>query len=148
MTEFNDYLQPQAVALIVAIVVAALILSFGLIVLWAMWKKTIDLGHLLSEAAAPDGSPPKASLSRFQFLIFTFVIAGLYLVLSLETGTMIEVPNGTLVLLGISGGTYVASKAMSGQGPVAPASSPPAEDPAAAGQPAAAAQQAKKGPET
>jgi hypothetical protein len=38
------------------------------------------------------------------------VIAGLYLVPSIESGTMIEVPSGALVLLGISGGSYLVSK--------------------------------------
>jgi hypothetical protein len=31
----------------------------------------------------------KASLSRFQFLLFTFVIAGLFLLLSIEAGTFV-----------------------------------------------------------
>jgi hypothetical protein len=72
----------------------------------------LDLTYLLSEPilTAGDKEEPKASLARFQFLIFTFVIAGLYLVLSIESGTMVEVPTGALVLLGISGGSYLVSK--------------------------------------
>jgi hypothetical protein len=69
--------------------------------------------HLFAVGADPRGGDkqePKASLARFQFLIFTFVIAGLYLVPSIESGTMIEVPSGALVLLGISGGSYLVSK--------------------------------------
>ena len=53
----------------------------------------------------------KASMSRFQFLIFTFVIAGLFLLLSIEAGTFVDIPPNVLALLGISGGTYVVSKA-------------------------------------
>jgi hypothetical protein len=55
----------------------------------------------------------KASLSRFQFLIFTFVIAGLYLLLSIEAGTFVDIPNNVLGLLGISGGSFLVSKGMS-----------------------------------
>ncbi|MBP1852555.1 hypothetical protein [Rhizobium halophytocola] len=117
MKEIAALLQPQVIALLVAVVVATLILAAGLTVVRAMWNGTIEISHLLSESTALPGTAPKASLSRFQFLLFTFVVAGLYLVLSLETGTLIDVPNGTLVLLGISGGTYVAGKAMNGQGP-------------------------------
>ncbi len=49
-------------------------------------------------------------MSRLQLLLFTFVIAGLYLTLSLEAGQMVEIPNQVLGLLGISGASYVVSK--------------------------------------
>ena len=110
---------PQLIAILVAIVVAIIILAIGLAVVKAMWTGEINLASLLSEPAKP-GAPQddgKASLSRFQFLVFTFVIAGLYLVLSLETGTLIDVPQSALVLLGISSLTYVASKAMQNNAP-------------------------------
>lgn len=64
---------------------------------------------MLSESG-PTGF--KASLSRFQFLIFTFVIAGLFLLLSIEAGTFVEIPTNVLGLLGISGGNYLVSKAV------------------------------------
>ncbi len=85
----------------------AVIVLFAALVLWKIFNNRIDLSNLLSESV--DG---KASLSRFQFLIFTFVIAGLYLTLCLETGSLLDVPNGVLMLLGISGGGYVVSKGM------------------------------------
>jgi hypothetical protein len=114
----HSILDPQIISLLVASVLCIIILAVALVVVRAMWNGTIDLSHLLSESSSvlPGSAPiapPKASLSRFQFLVFTFVIAGLYLVLSIETGTLIEVPNGALVLLGISGATYAAGKAMS-----------------------------------
>ena len=52
----------------------------------------------------------KASLSRFQFLLFTFVVAGLYFLLCVEAGTLIEVPASVLGILGISASGYVLSK--------------------------------------
>lgn len=108
---------PQFIALLVAFVVCLIILALAFAVVRSIWNDQINLKYLLSESSiahpgtAPE-DPPKASLSRFQFLVFTFVIAGLYLVLSIETGTLIEVPNGALILLGISGVTYAAGKAM------------------------------------
>lgn len=104
------------------------------------WTNQIDLSGLLSEPTTtttspaldasgaplapvpnPSGGAPqqqttttivqgKASLSRFQMLIFTFVIAGLYLTLCLEAGSLIDIPNQVLGLIGISGGTLVISK--------------------------------------
>jgi hypothetical protein len=73
-------------------------------------------------AAAPGPAAPgmiavsgKASVARFQLLLFTFVIAGLYLTLSLEAGYLIEIPNQVLGLLGISGASYVVSKGIQQQ---------------------------------
>jgi len=69
-------------------------------------------------ATAATAQPPtivvytKASLARFQFLVFTFVIAGLYLLLCIEAGTFVDIPTNVLGLLGISGGTYAVGKAV------------------------------------
>jgi hypothetical protein len=96
--------------------------ALALLVLIKLWK--VDLSGLVSEpgdtpapgAPAPGAPPPvataagKASISRLQLLLFTFVIAGLYLILCLEAGQFIEIPNQVLGLLGISGGSYVISK--------------------------------------
>ena len=88
----------------------------GLIVLYKILVGKIDLSTMLNEisptpgpGAGPPG-PPKASLSRLQMLLFTFVIAGLYLTLCLEAGQLIDIPNQVLGLLGISSGSYVVSK--------------------------------------
>jgi len=68
--------------------------------------------------AATTAQPPtlvvntKASIARFQFLVFTFVIAGLYLLLCIEAGTFVDIPTNVLGLLGISGGTYAVGKAV------------------------------------
>lgn len=72
---------------------------------------SMDLSALISEG---DAENRKASLSRFQFLLFTFVISGIYLTLCLESGTFVEIPNGALALIGISGGSYILSKGISG----------------------------------
>lgn len=90
----------------VVIGVGIIILVLGLagVILLKIFSDKIDISQLIAES---DG---KASLSRFQFLIFTFVIAGLYLLLCIESGTFIEIPASVLGLMGISGGSYVVSK--------------------------------------
>jgi hypothetical protein len=87
-----------------------------------MFTDQIGLEGLLAEPAPVDkpDADLKASLSRFQFLIFTFVIAGLYLLLSIEAGTFVDIPTNVLGLLGISGGSYLISKGVGGGGPKAP----------------------------
>ena len=64
----------------------------------------IDLQYLISEENG------QASLSRFQFLVFTFVIAMGLLVLTLKGTAIPQIDSSVLALLGISGGSYVASK--------------------------------------
>jgi hypothetical protein len=123
----------QTIATIGFGVIAAIILLFALVVLWKIYRGDIKIDDLLAESPPPgntpvpvviapvDGVPPdsapraptiatKASLSRFQFLLFTFVIAGLFLLLSIEAGTFVDIPQNVLILLGISGGSYVVSK--------------------------------------
>lgn len=84
-------------------ITGVLVLIAG-VVTWKIFTNRINLDRLIAEA---DG---KASLSRFQFLIFTFVVAGVFLLLSIESGTFVDIPNNVLWLLGISGGSYVVSK--------------------------------------
>lgn len=100
-------------------VIVVFIALVGLIVLYKMLVGKIDLSSVLNEMAAPlaagAGPPPaptapKASLSRLQLLLFTFVIVGLYLALCLEAGQLLDIPNQLLGMLGISGGSYVVSK--------------------------------------
>jgi hypothetical protein len=94
-------------------------------VLWKIYRGEISLVGLVSEPPPGPGERSKASLSRFQFLLFTFVIAGLYLLLSIEAGTFVDIPTNVLMLLGISSGSYVVAKTMGER--KAPPSSPPAQ---------------------
>jgi hypothetical protein len=99
---------PFDLAMLVAIVLSIILLGFGAVVLGMILTGQIDLSDILVESN--ENGSKKASLSRLQFLIFSFVIAGLYLVICVESGTFVDVPPGVLVLLGISGGSYIASK--------------------------------------
>lgn len=101
---------PFDLAMLVAIVLSVIILGFGAVILGMILTGQIDLSDILVESG--ENGSRKASLSRLQFLMFSFVIAGLYLVICVESGTFVDVPPGVLVLLGISGGSYVVSKGM------------------------------------
>lgn len=108
----------QNIAFLGFIAIAIILLGFAAIVLWKIYQDDIGLDGLLAEpvpADKPDAAM-KASLSRFQFLIFTFVIAGLFLLLSIEAGTFVDIPTNVLALLGISGGSYLVSKGVGGGG--------------------------------
>jgi len=102
------------IAVVGFIALIAILLGFAALVLWQIITRHISLTGLISEPPDPNNpsAPAKASLSRFQFLLFTFVIAGLYLLLCIEAGTFIEIPTNVLGLLGISGGSFVVSKAV------------------------------------
>jgi hypothetical protein len=81
--------------------------AFGFLIIWYIIKGKINLEKLISEKNGD------ASLSRFQFLIFTFVIATslLIIVFGQEPPDFPNsIPDGVFILLGISGGTYVISK--------------------------------------
>jgi hypothetical protein len=100
-------------ALFMGWVLAFLIAAFALAIIVKMFRGHIDLKYLI---AGDDGD---ASLSRFQFLIFTFVIAlSLFLIIvSKSTPDFPPIPGGILALLGISGGSYVASKGVDASTP-------------------------------
>lgn len=105
---------PAHIALIGFVAFSAIIVAFAGAVLWEIINGSIDLYGIISEPedVAKIGEDPKASLSRFQFLIFTFVIAGLFLMLSIEAGHFVVIPENVLILLGLSGGGFVVSKAV------------------------------------
>ena len=93
-------------------------LGFGalwLVLLFLIVVGRIDLHRLISESSGA------ASMSRFQFSIFTFVIAmSLFLVtISATPPAFPSVPADILALLGISGGSYVLAKGIQTSGQVA-----------------------------
>lgn len=101
----------QTVLLVGAAGISLVVLLFAVVVLWKMFKGDIELSGLLAETSTT-GAVAKASLARFQLLIFTFVIAGLFLLLSIQAGTFVDVPVNVLGLLGVSAGTFLVSKAV------------------------------------
>lgn len=55
-------------------------------------------------------SSGEASMSRFQLLIFTFVIAMSLFLIIIHEMKFPEIPGSVWTLLGISGGSYLISK--------------------------------------
>jgi hypothetical protein len=91
----------------------ALIFLFGFSVLVYIANGSIDLSDLLSES---DGSKG-ASMSRFQLLIFTLVIAlSLFLVVVSTMKFPDSIPPEILTLLGISASTFAVSKGIQASG--------------------------------
>jgi len=83
-----------------------------LIYLIARGKRNgIDLSHLVSE---PTG---EASMSRFQLLLFTIVIAlsVFYVTVAPESTGLPDIPSGVLALLGISASSYAVGKGLQTQ---------------------------------
>jgi uncharacterized Tic20 family protein len=84
----------------------------GAKILWKIFRDEINLDYLISDAQG------YASLSRFQFLVFTFVVAMslFYLIVMKTPPDYPAIPNQILALIGISGGSYVISKGIQGNG--------------------------------
>lgn len=127
--------------IVVGYIILILLFFFGLMVLIAMATGKIDLSLLLSEAGGG------ASISRFQLLLFTLVIAFSLFLLILSNMKFPDIPAGILTLLGISASTYAVSKGIQASNPEmkkkhtdpAPAQqNPPAVHPADPGQGGAA----------
>jgi len=99
-------LMAQVCGMILCLFVGALGLT---IVVW-IWTGRIDLSELLNEANG------QASMSRFQLLIFTFVIAiSLFELVEMRANPtgFPDIPTGVLTLLGISASTYAVGKGIS-----------------------------------
>lgn len=82
-----------------------LLFFFGAVVLINMVTGKIDISKLLEEKGSSG-----ASMSRFQLLIFTFVIAMSFFLIVTKSGQLPNVPTDVLTLLGISASTYAVSK--------------------------------------
>jgi hypothetical protein len=97
-----------------------LLFLFGFLILVAIASGKIDISTLLTEHGGG------ASMSRFQLLIFTFVI-GLSFFLVVVCGCKIpDVPADVLALLGISASTYGVSKGIQASGGLADKTAPAA----------------------
>jgi hypothetical protein len=97
-------------------------------VIWYIWTGKIDLSYLIAEANH------EASMSRFQLLIFTFVVAiGMFELIEKNSPPAFpEIPQGVLTLLGISATTYAVGKGISYSQPQTLIPKPPPDDAARA----------------
>jgi hypothetical protein len=101
----------QLLGLVIGWILTIFIALLALKIIWKIFKDEIDLDHLISDAEG------YASLSRFQFLVFTFVVAMslFYLIVISDPPEYPIIPNQILALIGISGGSYVISKGIQGE---------------------------------
>ncbi|HLK68275.1 MAG TPA: Ig-like domain-containing protein [Bryobacteraceae bacterium] len=102
MAEFQ-----HALSLVAGLLVDLLIGGYGIWLLILMVRGKVDLSRLISE---PNGD---ASLSRFQLLIFTLVVALSLFVIVIGNPTapaFPDIPGSILSLLGISASSYLVSK--------------------------------------
>ncbi|MEY2564947.1 MAG: hypothetical protein QOH88_3140 [Verrucomicrobiota bacterium] len=98
--------------IVLAIEYGGLVITFlfGFMILAAIASGKIDISAILEEKSA-DGTSAGASMSRFQLLIFTFVIALSLFLIVVNTGDFpTSIPPEVLTLLGISAATYAVSK--------------------------------------
>ena len=97
----------ETVSLVIAWLLAGFLAALMVIIVVLILIGRIKLDRLISE---PNGD---ASLSRFQFLIFTFVIGASFtlIVVGGDPPRFPEtIPSEIFVLLGISAGTYAIAK--------------------------------------
>jgi hypothetical protein len=127
----------SSLELLLGYMICGVIGLFALAVLWRIATGQINLDLLISEKTG------EASMSRFQLLIFTFVV-GLSFFLIVVSSTRIfdsspaanrtsapsgpslpDVPGGVLGLLGISASSYTVSKAIQANMPSKPGAGTP-----------------------
>jgi hypothetical protein len=97
---------------VIAIEYGGLVITFlfGFLILAGIASNKIDISGILGEKSS-DGTIGGASMSRFQLLIFTFVIALSLFLIVVHTGDFPKaMPPEVLTLLGISATTYAVSK--------------------------------------
>jgi hypothetical protein len=96
-----------------------LLFLFGFLILAGIASGKIDIGQLLAESGGG------ASMSRFQLLIFTFVIGLSFFLIVVSTGKFPDpIPTGVMTLLGISATTYGVSKGIQATGGLPPKQAP------------------------
>lgn len=102
----KDYLQ-----LAIGYCLLLIVLSLAVAILVGLWKGKIDLSKLVTESGGG------ASMSRFQLLVFTFVIGISFFYIVAASGQFPQpIPKEVLMLLGISATTYGVSKGIQGAG--------------------------------
>jgi len=94
-----------------AFAIATVILGFVVLYIAASWRLKhpgiLQANWLLRIISTPSGF---ASLSQLQIVLWTFVVAASAVYVMSLSGQLIEITNGTLVLLGIAGAAGVVAK--------------------------------------
>jgi len=90
-----------------------LVIGFAVVILWKVLTGTISLDGLLDSS---DGGKRSSSPVRMQFLLFTLVAAGQYLVAAWKnptTDSLPPVPQQVLAMVAGSQAIYLGGKALS-----------------------------------
>ena len=104
-TSTSTWLASDTIWAIAAYIGLTVIFAIGVVIVVKIAKGIIPINTLLEEHGGG------ASMSRFQLLVFTFVIAfSLLLVVVHNKDFPKDIPTNVLLLLGISGSTYGVSK--------------------------------------
>ena len=85
-------------------VVCVFVLFLGAAIIVLIAKGKINLTKLISEANGD------ASMSRFQLLVFTFVVALSFFLVVAASQKLPDIPGSVLSLIGISASSYLVSK--------------------------------------
>jgi hypothetical protein len=111
------------VKLAIAYAGLVMLFLFGFLILAGIASGKIDISLLLSESGGG------ASVSRFQLLIFTFVIGLSFFLIVVSTGKFPSpIPSEVVTLLGISATTYGVSKGIQATGGLANKGTPTPDD--------------------
>ena len=99
--------------IVVGWVVVVFVAALAATILYKIWMDQIKLNMLLGNDQDGD-----ASMSRFQLLIFTIVVAlsFFYLVTAPSAEGLPDVPGSVLTMLGISGSAYLVAKGIDAPG--------------------------------
>jgi len=103
----------ELIEIILVSIAGAFLFFIAFLLILKMVRGEIDITALICEDKSTDPAaseaPGKASMSRFQLLVWTMVIGFAFLFLVIKNTEFPQMGN-VLALLGISGGTYVVSK--------------------------------------
>ena len=104
----NNQMEKAKVALAYGMLI--LLFMFGFVILAWIAIGRIDISRILEEKGGDGSNEGSASMSRFQLMIFTFVIGLSFFLIVISKGDFPNVTGGVLTLLGISATTYGVSK--------------------------------------
>src|SRR4029077_2402315 len=98
------------------------LIALCFLVLWARWRQVAGTDPLMRLITTREGY---VSLSQFQIVMWTLLFGGGAVYVMGLSGSLIDIPAGALVLLGISGLTIVGAKINDANAKAPPPGRPP-----------------------
>jgi hypothetical protein len=106
----------------------AVVIAHGLLYLWAVQRQVPGHSPWMRLVTTREGN---ASLSQAQIMIWSFLFGAGAVYVMILSGSLFNIPNTALVLLGISGATTVGAKIQMANARAAPPAAPPPPPPVA-----------------